>query len=59
MADVKYKPVPHDHEAFLKRALKRKGFRKAYENVGEEYRLVPNSRVTKRSTRTVRKQAAG
>jgi len=119
MADVKYKPVPDDHEAFLKRALKRKGFRKAYENLGEEYRLiremlaarsrfgltqetvaermgttksavsrlegvgkhapslsslkryaqavgcrleiklVPNSRFTKRSTRTVRRQAVG
>ena len=39
MADVKYKPVPHDHETFLRKALKRKGFRKAYENLGEEYRL--------------------
>lgn len=118
MADVKYKPIPHDHEAFLKKALKRKGFRKAYENLGEEYRLiremlaarsrfgltqekvaermgttksavsrlegagkhapslstlkkyaqavgcrleiklVPNSHLTKRSTRTVRRQAA-
>ncbi len=40
MADVKYKPVPHDHETFLRKALKRKGFRKAYENLGEEYRLI-------------------
>jgi transcriptional regulator with XRE-family HTH domain len=40
MADVRYKPVPHDHEAFLKRALKRKGFRKAYEDLGEEYGLI-------------------
>ena len=39
MADVKYKPVPHDHEAFLKKALKRKGFRKAYEGLKEEYTL--------------------
>lgn len=39
MADVKYKPVPHDHEAFLKKALKRKGFRKAYEDLKEEYTL--------------------
>ena len=118
MADVKYKPVPHDHEAFLKKALKRKGFRKAYEDLKEEYtltremlgarsrfcltqetvaelmgttksavsrleaagkhapslttlkkyaqavgcrleiKLVPNSRLTKRSTRTAKKQAA-
>jgi len=119
MADVKYKPVPHDHEAFLKKALRRKGFRKAYEDSKEEYtltremlgarsrfgltqekvaelmgttksavsrleavnkhapslttlkkyaqavgcrleiKLVPDSRLTKRSTRTAKKQAAG
>lgn len=39
MADIKYKPVSHDHEAFIKKASKRKGFRKAYENLEEEYRL--------------------
>src|SRR3990172_5925495 len=39
MADIKYKPVSHDHEAFLKKASKRKGFRKAYGDLEEEYRL--------------------
>lgn len=39
MTDIKYKPVAHDHEAFLKKASKRKGFRKAYEDMEEEYRL--------------------
>ena len=39
MADLKYKPVSHDHEAFLKKASKRKGFRKAYGDLEEEYRL--------------------
>ena len=39
MADLRYKPVSHDHEAFLKKALKRKEFRKAYEDLEEEYRL--------------------
>ncbi len=39
MADLKYKPVSHDHEAFLKKASKRKEFKKAYENLEEEYRL--------------------
>jgi DNA-binding XRE family transcriptional regulator len=39
MADIKYKPVPHDHDAFLKKASKRKGFKKAYEELEEEYRL--------------------
>ena len=119
MARIKYQPVSHDHEAFLKKALKRKGFRKAYEDLKEEYtltremlgarsrfgltqeavaelmgttktavsrleavgkhapslttlkkyaqavgcrleiKLVPNSRLTKRLTRTAKKQAAG
>jgi len=40
MAELKYKPVPHDHEAFLKKAMKRKGFKQAYEQSAEEYALV-------------------
>ena len=40
MAELKYQPVLHDHEAFLKKALKRKDFREAYKNLGEEYALV-------------------
>jgi DNA-binding XRE family transcriptional regulator len=39
MAKIKYQPVSHDHEAFLKKALKRKGFRKTYEGLGEKYTL--------------------
>jgi DNA-binding XRE family transcriptional regulator len=39
MADIKYKPVSHDHEAFLKKTSKRKEFRKAYDDLEEEYRL--------------------
>lgn len=40
MAEVKYQPVVHDHEAFLKKALKRKGFKDAYGELAEEYALV-------------------
>jgi transcriptional regulator with XRE-family HTH domain len=40
MADLKYKPVPHDHEAFLKKARKREGFSEAYDSLEEEYALV-------------------
>jgi DNA-binding XRE family transcriptional regulator len=40
MADIKYDPAPHDHEAFLIKAGKRRGFRKAYDNLEEEYLLV-------------------
>ncbi len=39
MADVEYKPVPHNHKVFLKKALKRKEFRKAYEDLEEEYAI--------------------
>lgn len=39
MADIKYRPVSHDHEAFLKKASKRRGFRNAYEDLEEEYLL--------------------
>ena len=39
MAELKYQPVHHDHEAFLKKAMKRKGFRRAYEDLEEEYTL--------------------
>ena len=39
MDDIKYNPVSHDHGAFLKKASKRKEFRKAYDDREEEYRL--------------------
>jgi DNA-binding XRE family transcriptional regulator len=35
-----YRPVSHDHDAFLERALKRKGFREAYDDLEDEYLLV-------------------
>ena len=40
MGELKYTPVFHDHEAFIKKARKREGFRKAYEDLEEEYTLV-------------------
>lgn len=40
MAELKYDPVSHDHKVFLKNAQKREGFRKAYEDLEEEYILV-------------------
>jgi len=39
MDDLSYKPVKHDHEEFLKRAFKRKGFKEAYEASELEYQL--------------------
>jgi len=40
MAELKYQPISHDHEAFLKKALRRKEFKKTYDELGEEYTLV-------------------
>jgi DNA-binding XRE family transcriptional regulator len=40
MANIKYKPISHDHKAFLKNARKCTGFCKAYEDSEKEYLLV-------------------
>jgi len=40
MPKTEYKPVSHDHEAFLKKALERKGFAEAYNGLEDEYKLV-------------------
>ncbi len=39
MAELKYRLIPHDQEAFLEKARKRKGFQEAYEDLGDEYAL--------------------
>lgn len=39
MADLKYKPVSHDHKAFLARARARRGFTKAYDALELEYQV--------------------
>ncbi len=40
MADLAYRPVSHNHEELIEKALKRKGFSEAYEDLGAEYALV-------------------
>ncbi len=40
MPDREYRPVVHDHDAFLARAMKRRGFARAYAESAEEYELV-------------------
>lgn len=40
MADLTFKPVKHDHKAFLDRARARSGFDEAYAALSLEYRLV-------------------
>lgn len=37
MAETKYKPIRHDHDAFLRKAKRRSGFQKAYQALGVEY----------------------
>jgi DNA-binding XRE family transcriptional regulator len=39
MADLKYKPVPHQHPEFLAKAKQRPGFAEAYESLELEYAL--------------------
>lgn len=39
MSDVKFKPVRHDHQAFVEKASKRKGFVEAYDALALEYQL--------------------
>lgn len=39
MADLKHTPVAHDHQAFIARASKRKGFSQAYDALEAEYQL--------------------
>jgi len=40
VADPRYKPVRHDHKAFLAKAHKRPGFTEAYNALALEYQLV-------------------
>lgn len=39
-SDEKHEPVRHDHDAFLRSARRRKGFREAYDALEVEYALV-------------------
>lgn len=39
MAEPEHRPVAHDHEAFVARARRRRGFQEAYDALETEYRL--------------------
>lgn len=39
MAELKYKPVPHNHKEFLAKAGTRKGFDDAYQALELEYQV--------------------
>ena len=47
MGELKYQPVPHDHEEFIKKALKKKDFKEAYEGLEEEYALIREMLATR------------
>lgn len=40
MPELKYQPVRHDQKAFLAKASKRRGFKRAYVALKEEYALM-------------------
>lgn len=40
MPDLVYSPTPHEHEDMLSKAMARKGFPEAYEQLAVEYTLV-------------------
>ena len=39
MSDIRFKPIRHDHKAFVERAAKRRGFTEAYDALALEYQL--------------------
>ena len=39
MAELEHRQVVHDHEAFLTRARRRRGFQQAYDALETEYRV--------------------
>ena len=40
MAELKYTPVPHNHDQFLAKAREREGFAEAYASLEIEYQVV-------------------
>lgn len=39
MDDLKYEPVEHNHKEMIEQAMKRPGFKEAYEALEEEYNI--------------------
>lgn len=48
MSNLKHKPVPHDHAAFLRKARRRRGFQVAYDALAVEY-AIANEMLAARS----------
>jgi DNA-binding XRE family transcriptional regulator len=59
MGDLKYQPVAHNHESFLRKAGKRKGFREAYRGLEEEYALLREMLAARGSLGLTQETVAG
>ena len=58
MPTIEHQPVSHDHEAFLKKALERKGFAEAYEGLEDEHKLVRELLAARLSAGLTQEQVA-
>jgi DNA-binding XRE family transcriptional regulator len=58
MADCEYRPVVHDLDEFLARAMKRKGFARAYAESASEYELVRELLAARASAGLTQEQVA-
>ena len=58
MAEREYRPVAHDHDEFLARAMKRKGFADAYAESADEYELVRELLAARASAGLTQEQVA-
>ena len=58
MADREYRPVAHDHDEFLARAMRRKGFAAAYAESADEYELVRELLVARARAGLTQEQVA-
>jgi hypothetical protein len=53
MTDLTYRPVSHNHEELMEKALQRKGFGEAYAALADEYSLA-HELLAARSSRRVK-----
>lgn len=58
MADDGYRPVRHEHDVFLARAMKRKGFAAAYAERADDYRLAHELMVARAAAGLTQEQVA-
>lgn len=46
-AETEYKPIRHDHKAFLRKANRRSGFQEAYQALAVEYEVASEMLATR------------